>query len=220
MKVADLLERSGWTGKQLAAALGYSSAEAVNGRRRRGEDVPDAWYPRLLDLGLVSPEEVALDLYALRDGAAGDEGEAEEVREGPAPQPPPGAPRVEAAVQLDYRSVAGYIASTYRLSATFLVAPSDALLAQAITEHAEQAGQAWARWIESEPRVAAWLQRLMIGTPLGEVIGVHVAIVFAYTLARVSARELAASAAAAAAGGDGGWGAGVEAEDATAAGAA
>ena len=71
------------------------------------------------------------------------------------------------------------------------VRPADPLLADVIDEHAAQAGAAWAHWIESEPKVAALLQRLMIGTPLGEVIGVHVAIVFTYTVARAAYRDAA-----------------------------
>ena len=69
------------------------------------------------------------------------------------------------------------------------------MLAEVIQAHAAPAGQAWAHWIESEPKVAALIQRMMIGTPLGEVIGVHVGIVFSYTLARSAARAVAADVA-------------------------
>lgn len=201
MKIADFLEREGLSGKQLASLLGYSNSESVNARRRRDEDIPEAWLPRLRELGYHvngaagGPAEGAAGAGA----GAGAEEDVKRVWEQP-PAPPEDAPRWEP-VHIDYSQVAGYIEGAYRLAARIAVEQYDPLLAGAIDERAADAGRAWAHWIESEPRVAALLQRLMIGTPLGEVIGVHAAIIFAYVLARSAAREVAAAAAPSAAAG-------------------
>lgn len=118
-----------------------------------------------------------------------------------APRRPPGG-KVQQ-VDLDYAQVQEMIEGAYLLAGQ-TVSANDPALAMAINEHAAKAGLAWSHWIRSEPKVAALLQRLMIGTPLGEVIGVHVSIVFAYVLARGAQAELARERAAAAAAADNG----------------
>jgi hypothetical protein len=110
------------------------------------------------------------------------------------PRRPPGG-KIQP-VELDYGSLQEYIEGAYKLAGQ-TVRTNDPYLGDAIDEHAHKAGVAWCKWVRSEPKVAALLQRLMIGTPLGEVIGVHVSIVFAYVLARGAAREFARAQAAA-----------------------
>lgn len=127
-------------------------------------------------------------------GATPEPGRAEEMP----PRPPPGARVVSPQPSdLDYASLEGHIAGLYKLAAKG-VESGDPALCMAIDRHADQAGHAWVVWIRSEPRVAELLRRLMIGTPLGEVIGVHVSIVFAYIFARDAVRRMAAAEAAAA----------------------
>lgn len=105
-----------------------------------------------------------------------------------APRRPAGA-RIGEVAELDYAKIGEYITGVYKLAGQ-TVRANDEALANAIDGHAEVAGDAWQKWIRSEPKVAAVLQRMMIGTPLGEVIGVHVSIVFAYVLARGALRDL------------------------------
>jgi hypothetical protein len=185
VRVDELFELNPeWTGARLSQELGYTGAESVNSRRRNGADIPDAWYPKLAELGL--------NVGGWTPGAD----EASEYRESDAaPVAPADAPRQTITPTIDYSAVAGYIEGAYRLASQMAVRQSDPLLAAVIDEHAAAAGVAWAHWVESEPKVAALLQRMMIGTPLGEVIGVHVGIVFSYTLARGAAREIAADVA-------------------------
>lgn len=97
--------------------------------------------------------------------------------------------------QLDFNAIGSYIEGAYRLSAKLARERGDALLASVIDEHASPAARAWVRWIQSEPKVAEMLRKLMVGTPAGEVIAIHVSIVFSYTLARGAASQLAAAAA-------------------------
>lgn len=192
IKVEDYLTEHGLTGTALANMLGLQP-ESVNGRRRRGSDMPEHWLRRL---GHQGDGAEATD----GDGPPEDDG----LRHADAPPMAPADAIVFKPAEVDYATLAGHIEGAYKLAATYAV--TDPILAASLNEHAEKAGQAWAHYIESEPRVAALVQRLMIGTPLGEVIGVHVSIVFAYVLARTAAREIAAqhrAAEAEAAPGDG-----------------
>lgn len=98
-----------------------------------------------------------------------------------------------APLELNYGSIADSIESCYKIGGK-LVSKSDPLLGQVLDEHAAKAGEAWAAWIRSEPKVAAFLQRFALGTPLGEVIGVHVSMVVAYVFTRSAIREAAREA--------------------------
>ena len=201
MKVDELLEATGISGAELARRLNYN-AETVYGRRRDGLDIPAHWWPRLREAGMdVSAWEVTESVGGGGARRAAPRPRAEEAQDGAfrewdsTPTPPSDALYVQP-VRIDYSKVQGYIEGAYKLAAEYAIKDSDPILADCIYTHAEQAGEAWAKWIESEPRVAALIQRLMIGTPLGEVIGVHVTIVFAYVLARSAAARIAAAAAA------------------------
>lgn len=142
---------------------------------------------------------------AEREGAAGGSGAAA----GPAPRPgrkheqPPRKPPGGKVAQppagppaLDYSAVGGYIEGAYKLGAKVAVERGDRILGDVIDEHASAAARAWVRWIQSEPRVEEMLRKLLVGTPVGEVIAIHVSIVFSYTLARTAAEQLAAAEAA------------------------
>ena len=106
MKIADFLEQHELSGSALSKALGFTGAEAVNSRRRRDEDIPEAWLPRLAELGYAvdgrppvshgpgPAEEIMSDLYRA--------GERE-------PLAPADAPQAPAAVVIDYATVQGYI---------------------------------------------------------------------------------------------------------------
>lgn len=181
MTLRELLERHGLTKDELADRIGVAAKTVHN--KALDKDVPDVWLERLESRAARGPDPLEDDVTL--DGA----GRAEELP----PRPPLGArvvepPPVESVV--DFSGLAEYVASAYRLSAEYVVA--DPLLADSINRHADAAGRAWAKWAESEPRVAAWLQRMMVGTPLGEVIAVHVGIGAGYFLARAAvARERA-----------------------------
>lgn len=117
-----------------------------------------------------------------------------------APRKPPGgkvgaAPRPAGEVQLDFNAIKSYIEGAYKLGGKVAAERGDVLLGAVIDEHATAAARAWVRWIESEPKVAEMLRKLMVGTPAGEVIAIHVSIVFSYTLARGAAERIAADEA-------------------------
>lgn len=101
-----------------------------------------------------------------------------------APPPPPSA--VDA---LDYGQVRQYIAGMYRLAGN-VVSPHDPILPGVVDAHADAAADAWVAWIRSEPRVEAFLQKMMVGTPAGQLIYVHVSMGVGYFFARAAAADL------------------------------
>lgn len=111
--------------------------------------------------------------------------------EGGRVQAPPAGP-----AQLDFKAIQTYIEGAYKLGGKVAFERGDTLLAAVIDEHATPAARAWVRYIESEPKVAELLRKLMVGTPAGEVIAIHVSIVFSYVLARTAAEQLIAAAQA------------------------
>lgn len=188
MRVKEFLDTHNLTQAALTKILGYKSVSTVGGRVRRDEEMPEDWYPKLSAAGYFIPEMDSLPPPPPGDASADETVYRADERE---PTAPADAVQRPMDVRIDMRTVAGYIEGAYKLASEMAIKPSDPLLAESITAHASQAGEAWAKWIESEPKVKALLERMMIGTPIGEVIGVHVAIVFAYVLARSTAREIA-----------------------------
>lgn len=197
MTLGELCELTGLSKQQLAERLGaeLGLAEDTIIRKAYSRTVPRHW---LAALDLTAPDELDADTVASMRNGNGRESELP-------PQPPPGArietpPRPSAPDELDFSAISSYIEGAYKLGA-HAVRDSDALLADSIEAHAAPAGQAWAKWVESEPKVAALLRRMMVGTPMGEVIAVHVGIGFSYFLARSAVsrfeREQARAAAAA-----------------------
>ena len=167
MNVREYMEREELTVEDLAERLGVQVA-TVKRQRNKGP-IPESWVERL---GL--------------DSTSGEGRDWEEV-----PEAPPDAPRrpLTPPPVMDVSTVAGYIEGAYKLGA-HATRDADPLLAEAIEAYAPAAGEAWAKWIESEPKVKALLERLMVGTPLGEVIAVHVGIGFSYFLARSAAARV------------------------------
>jgi len=199
VKVKAFREQHGLSQKAMAGLLGSKHGNLVGERERKDEDIPDHWIPKLEAKGYrvsggggrarpTTPGATGVPTTPVDDEAGSTSYRDHDVP----PTPPQDAPQAPPDLaQINYGQVAGYIEGAYVLAAKMLVEPADRVAAECITVHAGQAGVAWAKWIESEPKVAALLQRMMIGTPIGEVIGVHVAIVFAYVLARRASDQLA-----------------------------
>lgn len=174
--VAEYLETHELSDEELAELVGVQVKTVQARKSERDRQIPASWLER------IETGDREIGKRGSRGGEP-DGGRAEET----APKPPPGARIVEPEPSpiegVDFTALAGYIEGAYKLGAA-AVAGTDPALSAAVDSHAAQAGQAWAHWVESEPKVAALIQRMMIGTPLGEVIAVHVGIGFAYFLSR------------------------------------
>jgi hypothetical protein len=186
MLVSEYLERYGLTEDDMAARLGLS-AHGIKSYRTR--EMPPRW------LATLGSAPVVVDEAPTDDSSPFVDNEGQEPRERTAqhtPHRPAGGTVV--GPPLDYSALAGYIEGAYKLGGHTL-GVKDPVLGSAIEANAQAAGAAWAKWVRSEPKVAALLQRMMIGTPMGEVIGVHLSIAFAYFLARGAVRDARAAEA-------------------------
>lgn len=189
--VEQFLQEKGWSPDELAARIGRK-VQTVE-RRMRGEKgdttMPESW------LQALSLAEQAHGDGLETNGTGGRASETPPSRPEGA-QVRPDADPVFPGSTLDFASVKEAVTSIYA-TAGELVAPSDAALGGALIQYAEPAGAAWARWAAANPRLAAWLEKMMVGTPAGEVIGVHVGIAFAYFMARSAESQRIRAAAAA-----------------------
>lgn len=197
--VRDYLEREGLTVEELAEQLDLAPSTvrrrvlAVDQTSRRAM-MAKKW---LFKLGAELPD----DAYRQRDPDDGRLPGEENLEPGGGrewertPQAPKGARVEKPPPAMDLSTFAGYVEGAYKLAGDAIGA-TDPALAAAVDSHAEAAGKAWARWVESEPKVRALLERAMVGTPLGEVIGVHVAIAFAYFMSRKAMRQVVEQQAA------------------------
>lgn len=189
MLVKEWLEQNEVSADELADRLGLKASSVIRRVRAKDEqaEMPLRWLRQL---------DGAQDEGPPSNGVLMDDGRVTETP----PSKPAGASvrKPEQAAVVDMSTVAGYIEGAYTLAA-HTIEGTDPALAAAVAGHAKQAGDAWAKWIESEPKVKALLERMMVGTPLGEVIGVHVGIGFAYFMSRSAYKKAIEDAAAAAA---------------------
>ncbi len=88
---------------------------------------------------------------------------------------------------LNYGDVQQYISGIYRMGAKL---SGDEILMDVVNVHADEAAAAWADWIQSEPKVAAFLQKMMVGTPAGKLVYVHVSMGVGYAFARAAVADI------------------------------
>lgn len=193
MLVREYLHESGMTKDDLAKFLGHQSTASVT--KKMEAEMPKRW-ARLLD------EADATSLSAVGDGDAdsstsapnlNEENDWESVgRSGDAdPGKPDGASTVVGPQKIKLTTVRGYIEQIYGGAAYIAGSRGDDIAADTITRYTPEFSEAWINYIESDPRIMEYLEKLMIGTPLGNLIGVHVIAAGSYVFARAAAREIA-----------------------------
>lgn len=189
---ARSLSRQGWTRKQISQEMGVPAGTLYSWLKDPPLSNLTTEETRPREAVRITPPDSAADEVLGRDAEMPPQRPTEGRVVQLAPQPG----------QIDFLALEGHIAGLYVIGAK-AVEGSDPVLANVVHDHANKAGHAWVVWIKSEPRVLALIEKLQIGTPLGELIGVHVTIVFAYVFARDAARRMASAAAQAAAEQDG-----------------
>lgn len=184
MVTRDYLQQSGLTTFQLAEILGHKTTSMVT--KKLDVEMPKRW-ERMLDLPSESP---AVD--------SGDEFERapdfppEEFRAGENdPRMPDDGVEVIGPQRIRLDTVEGYIKQIYGGAAYIARNRGDDLAAEVIDQYSPQFAEAWVEYIRSDPRIMELLERLMVGTPLGNLIGVHVIAIGSYTFARATARQIA-----------------------------
>lgn len=112
------------------------------------------------------------------------------------PQPPPDAKlSAPPSTAISFRTVRGYIVAIYDGGAGVARKRGDFLAADTIERYTPQFADAWIAYLETKPEILQWFTKLQIGTPLGDLIGVHVIAAGSYVLARQTAISMAERAA-------------------------
>lgn len=197
MLVREFLHESGMTKEQMAEALGHKSTASVT--KKMETEMPKRW-ARLLD------DADSSSLSAVGDGEAesttsapnlNDDWEEVSGRDGDqTPHKPEDASPVVGPQRIKLTTVRGYIEQIYGGAAYIAENRGDEIAADTIRRYSPEFADAWINYIESDPRIMEYLERLMIGTPLGNLIGVHVIAAGSYVFARATAREIARAFAA------------------------
>lgn len=193
MKTRDYLEVSGLTKDELAEVLSLKSASMIT--RKMDVEMPKRW-ARLLDErdgtttavdDPVSDDEARAHIPPLEDALEGD---AFRANDGDPRKPEPKDIVGPGAIKLT--TVQGYIEAIYGGAAQIAQSRGDGLAADVIRRYSPEFSEAWITYIQSDPRIMKYLEKMMIGTPLGNLIGVHAIAIGSYVFARAAARQLAA----------------------------
>jgi len=174
---ARKLRSEGWTQARIAERFGVSP------RTVRTWLAPQATDEQVAQALHAVPLEPPIDISGGPDSGYRD-------ADVPPTRPVDGTvfvPPTEGGDVLNYKDLEEYIAGAYRMGAKL---SGDMILIDVVNVHANEAARAWAEWIRSEPKVAAWLQRMMIGTPAGKLIYIHVSMGVGYVFAKSAAAEL------------------------------
>lgn len=204
MTVREYLYQSELSEKQLAQLLGYKSTTPVT--KRLDEDMPERWTRRLdemADLGITaetvdkaddnseeSERESKITDESINEWISGDGRDGDKdprINSGDA---------VIGPQQIKLSTIEGYIKMVYEGAEALARSKGDAIAADTIHAYTPQYTDAWIEYIKCDPRILRYLEQLNIGTPIGNLIGIHAISVGAYALARITAREIAANAAA------------------------
>lgn len=186
MLVREYLASSGMNAVELSNLLGHKTTSSIT--KKMDEEMPKRWV-RLLD---SEPTPAAVE--------DGNESEARTHEFEPTEesqfreQSPPFDPDSDPIVgpqKIKLTTVEGYINQIYGGAAYIARNRGDELAADVIDRYKPDFAEAWIEYIKSDPRLLEYLEKLMIGTPLGNLIGVHVIAIGSYAFARAAAAQIA-----------------------------
>lgn len=189
MLTRDYLSQTGLTTFQLAEILGHKTTSMVT--KKLDVDMPKRW-ERMLDL-----EDSSSAVGTEPDSEARSHNEPpsefRQSEENNDPRMPDDGVEVVGPSRIRLDTIEGYITQIYGGAAALCTSRGDHLAAEVINNYSPQFAEAWVDYIRSDPRIMEFLERMMIGTPLGNLIGVHAIAVGSYTFARVAAKQVAAA---------------------------
>ena len=206
MTVKEYLFTAGIDAARLAEILGYKSKATVT--KRLDDEMHERWTRKLeemSDLGIV-PESAAetgekSDDESERESKLTDEQINEWIaNEGRADDKDPSLKNVQPSgnevigpQQIKLSTIEGYIKMVYGGAESLARSNGDMIAAEVIHKYTDEYTEAWIDYIKYDSRILKYLEMLQIGTPLGNLVGIHAISVGAYVLARVTAREIAAA---------------------------
>lgn len=206
MKTSEYLFTANLTPEKLAELLGYKSTQMI--KKRMDEEMPERWVRKLdelSDLGMVSEtaDSETSENDSEREPPITDEAINDWITsDGRAEDKDPNINNANAGIevigpqQIKLSTIKGYVEMVYGGAETLARTRGDDIAAETIHAYTPQYVEAWMDYIKHDERVLRYLEQLNIGTPLGNLIGIHAISIGAYVLARVTAREIAANAAA------------------------
>jgi len=194
MLVKEYLYQSELTERQLADILGYKTTGPVE--KRMEQELPSNWVEKIDNWvfeqevdKIGKPEEKSSD----QDDWINTEGRADDKD-----------PNIDnfsnveviGPQKIKLTTIQGYIEMIYGGAETIARARGDVIAAETISQYTPQYVEAWIDYIKYDERILKYLEMFQIGTPLGNLVGIHAISIGAYALARITAKELAANAAA------------------------
>jgi hypothetical protein len=204
MKVREYLHAANATEDELAHWLGYKTVTPI--RKKLDEEMPERWVRKLnalSDLGSSSEvasgsvdEESTLEREpSFTDNDLNDWIHGETRESDSDPRVESGGVEVVGPQKIKLTTIKGYVEMVYGGAETIARQRGDLIAAETIHRYTPEYSEAWIDYIRSDPRVVKWLETLMIGTPLGNLIGIHAISIGAYVLARATAKEIASQIA-------------------------
>lgn len=210
MKVKEYLYSANLDTSELANLLGYKTETPIT--RRLDEDMPERWVRKLEELSElgVAPTPAAGDGETPDDSSEREPKLSDEQinewlnSQGRDDDANPNLKNVQpqnneviGPQQIKLATIEGYIKMVYGAAESLCRSRGDDIAAEVISKYTDQYSEAWIDYIKYDSRILQYLEALQIGTPLGNLIGIHAISIGAYTLARITAREIAAANAAA-----------------------
>jgi len=209
MTVKEYLHVTDLTPERLAELVGYKTTSPI--LKRLDQELPLRWVRRLeelSDLGMPPPSPTPEE-----DGSSDNDSEArtqitdEQISDwisspGRDQDQDPNINNLSSGTEvigpqkIKLKTVEGYIKMVYDSAESLARARGDFIAAETINQYKPQYTEAWIDYIKYDSRILKYLEALQIGTPIGNLIGIHAISVGAYVLARVTAKEIAANAAA------------------------
>lgn len=196
MVTRDYLQQSGMSTVELSEILGHKTTSSIT--KKMDVEMPKRWV-RLLDERDGATPAVGGDSESnarahttppiLEDGET--DWEREFRTEQDAPTMPDGLDPVIGPQKIKLSTIEGYIQQIYGGAAYIAENRGDELAADVIRRYTPEFSEAWVDYIRSDPRLLAYLEKMMIGTPLGNLIGVHAIAIGSYTFAKIAARQIA-----------------------------
>lgn len=211
MTVKEYLHSANLTPDELAVILGYKTTGPV--KNKLDQDMPVRWVRKLdelSDLGMApippAPKVPDSDGDSEREPNSTPTDEQisswinSEGRENDKDPNMNNAGNLGDAVigpqKIKLKTIEGYIKAIYGGAESLARARGDHIAAETIHQYSPEFTEAWIDYIKYDDRILKYLEMLNIGTPLGNLVGIHAISIGAYVLARITAQELASIATA------------------------
>jgi len=192
MKVNEYLAQANLQPFQLSDLLGHKTTTSVV--RKLNEEMPVKWVTKLEELEMQQREEKQKEIT---DQEINDwiNTEGREDDKDPKIDDPLSGVEVIGPQKIKLKTIEGYVEMVYSGAEMLARERGDEIAAETIREYKPQYVEAWMDYIKYDERILKYLELLQLGTPLGNLIGIHAISIGAYALARITAKEIANAAA-------------------------